>query len=69
MPPLTGKRTNVNSSLNIRGIGATSFSSGSEPAVSTVIDGVVWPRGFFFRLARNRADSRALCPHVPARRS
>lgn len=46
VPSLTFRKgtTNVNSSLNIRGIGTTSFSSGSEPAVSTVIDGVVFAR-------------------------
>ena len=46
VPSLTFRKgtTNVNSSLNIRGIGTTSFSSGSEPAVSTVIDGVVYAR-------------------------
>ncbi|NQE61366.1 TonB-dependent receptor [Caulobacter sp. RHG1] len=46
VPSLTFRKgtTNVNSSLNIRGIGTTSFSSGSEPAVSTVVDGVVYAR-------------------------
>jgi iron complex outermembrane receptor protein len=46
VPSLTFRKgtTNVNSSLNIRGIGTTSFSSGSEPAVSTVVDGVVFAR-------------------------
>ncbi|MEH0196211.1 TonB-dependent receptor [Caulobacter sp. CCNWLY153] len=46
VPSLTFRKgtTNVNSSLNIRGIGTTSFSAGSEPAVSTVVDGVVYAR-------------------------
>jgi iron complex outermembrane receptor protein len=46
VPSLTFRKgtTNVNSSLNIRGIGTTSFSAGSEPAVSTVVDGVVFAR-------------------------
>ncbi len=46
VPSLTFRKgtTNVNSSFNIRGIGTTSFSSGSEPAVSTVVDGVVFAR-------------------------
>jgi iron complex outermembrane receptor protein len=46
VPSLTFRKgtTNVNSSLNIRGIGTTSFSAGSEPAVSMVVDGVVYAR-------------------------
>jgi iron complex outermembrane receptor protein len=46
VPSLTFRKgtTNVNSALNIRGIGTISFSSGSEPAVSTVVDGVVLAR-------------------------
>ncbi|TWB11841.1 iron complex outermembrane receptor protein [Nitrospirillum amazonense] len=36
--------TNKNSALNIRGIGTLSFSSGAEPSVSTVVDGVVYAR-------------------------
>ena len=46
VPSLTFRKgtTNVNSSLNIRGIGTTSFSSGAEPSVSTVLDGVVLAR-------------------------
>jgi iron complex outermembrane receptor protein len=36
--------TNKDSALNLRGIGTISFSSGTEPAVSTVIDGVVYAR-------------------------
>ena len=44
VPSLTFRQgtTNLNSSLNIRGIGTLSFSPGSEPSVSTVIDGVVY---------------------------
>lgn len=46
VPSLTFRKgtTNVNSALNIRGIGTISFSAGAEPAVSTVIDGVVLAR-------------------------
>jgi iron complex outermembrane receptor protein len=46
VPSLTFRKgtTNVNSSLNIRGIGTLSFASGVEPAVSTVVDGVVLGR-------------------------
>ena len=46
VPSLTFRKgtTNVNSALNIRGVGTISFSSGAEPAVSTVVDGVVLAR-------------------------
>lgn len=46
IPSLTFRKgtTNVNSALNIRGIGTISFSSGAEPAVSTLVDGVVLAR-------------------------
>ncbi len=46
VPSLTFKKgtANVNSTLSIRGIGTQSFSSGAEPSVSTVIDGVVYGR-------------------------
>ena len=46
VPSLTFRKgtTNVNSALNIRGIGTISFSAGAEPAVSTVVDGVVLAR-------------------------
>ena len=36
--------TNANSALSIRGIGTVSFSLAAEPAVSTVVDGVVLGR-------------------------
>ena len=36
--------TNVNSALNVRGVGTIAFASGTEPAVSTVLDGVVLAR-------------------------
>ena len=44
VPSLTFRQgtTNLNSSLNIRGIGTLSFSPGSTPSVSTVVDGVVY---------------------------
>jgi iron complex outermembrane receptor protein len=44
VPSLTFRQgtTNLNSSLNIRGIGTLSFSPGSAPSVSTVVDGVVY---------------------------
>jgi iron complex outermembrane receptor protein len=46
IPSLTFKKgtANVNSTLSIRGIGTQSFSSGAEPSVSTVVDGVVYGR-------------------------
>ena len=46
VPSLTFKRgtTNVNSTLSIRGVGTQSFSSGAEPSVSAVVDGVVLGR-------------------------
>jgi iron complex outermembrane receptor protein len=46
VPSLTFKKgtANVNSTLSIRGIGTQSFSSGAEPSVSTVVDGVVFGR-------------------------
>ena len=46
VPSLTFKKgtANVNSTLSVRGIGTQSFSSGAEPSVSTVIDGVVYGR-------------------------
>jgi len=46
VPTLTFRKGNTNkdSALNLRGIGTISFSSGAEPAVSTVIDGVVYTR-------------------------
>jgi iron complex outermembrane recepter protein len=46
VPSLTFKRgtANVNSTLAIRGLGTQSFASGTEPSVSTVIDGVVYGR-------------------------
>ena len=46
VPSLTFRKgtTNVNSALNIRGVGTISFASGAEPAVSTVVDGVVLAR-------------------------
>jgi iron complex outermembrane receptor protein len=46
VPSLTLQKgsTNVNSSLNIRGVGTVTFASGAEPAVSTVLDGVVLAR-------------------------
>jgi iron complex outermembrane recepter protein len=46
VPSLTFRKgtTNVNSSLNLRGIGTISFSSAIEPSVSTVLDGVVLAR-------------------------
>jgi iron complex outermembrane receptor protein len=46
VPSLTFQKgtTNVNSSLNMRGIGTVSFASGAEPSVSTVVDGVVYAR-------------------------
>lgn len=46
VPSLTFKRgtTNLNSTLAIRGIGTQSFSSGAEPSVSTIVDGVVYGR-------------------------
>lgn len=46
VPSLTFKQgtANVNSTLSIRGIGTQSFSSGAEPSVSTVVDGVVYGR-------------------------
>jgi iron complex outermembrane receptor protein len=45
-PSLTVRKgtTNRNSALHIRGIGTTAFSIGTEPGVSTVIDGVVMAR-------------------------
>ncbi|MFC0206312.1 TonB-dependent receptor [Novosphingobium soli] len=46
VPSLTFKRgtTNTNSTLSIRGVGTQSFSSGAEPSVSAVVDGVVMGR-------------------------
>jgi len=46
VPSLTFRKgtTNVNSAINIRGIGTISFSSGTEPSVSMVVDGVVYAR-------------------------
>ena len=46
VPSLTFRKgtTNVNSSFNLRGVGTISFSSGVEPSVSTVLDGVVLAR-------------------------
>ena len=46
VPSLTLQKgsTNVNSSLNVRGVGTVTFASGAEPAVSTVLDGVVLAR-------------------------
>jgi iron complex outermembrane receptor protein len=46
IPSLTFKKgtANVNSTLSVRGIGTQSFSSGAEPSVSTVVDGVVFGR-------------------------
>ncbi len=46
IPSLTFKKgtANVNSTLSLRGIGTQSFSSGAEPSVSTVVDGVVFGR-------------------------
>jgi iron complex outermembrane receptor protein len=46
IPSLTFKQgtANVNSTLSVRGIGTQSFSSGAEPSVSTVVDGVVYGR-------------------------
>jgi iron complex outermembrane receptor protein len=46
VPSLEFKKgtANVNSTLSIRGIGTQSFSSGAEPSVSTVVDGVVYGR-------------------------
>ena len=46
VPSLTFKKgtANVNSTLSVRGIGTQSFSSGAEPSVSTVVDGVVFGR-------------------------
>ncbi len=46
IPSLTFKKgtANVNSTLSVRGIGTQSFSSGAEPSVSTVVDGVVYGR-------------------------
>ncbi|HYE52250.1 MAG TPA: TonB-dependent receptor [Azospirillaceae bacterium] len=46
VPTLTIRKgtTNVNSAINIRGIGTISFSAGAEPSVSTVLDGVVLAR-------------------------
>lgn len=46
VPSLTFRKgtSNVNSSLNLRGIGTTTFSSAAEPSVSTVLDGVVLAR-------------------------
>jgi iron complex outermembrane receptor protein len=46
VPALTLQKgsTNVNSSLNVRGVGTVTFASGAEPAVSTVLDGVVLAR-------------------------
>ncbi|HYC02957.1 MAG TPA: TonB-dependent receptor [Azospirillaceae bacterium] len=46
VPTLTVRKgtTNVNSAINIRGIGTISFSAGAEPSVSTVLDGVVLAR-------------------------
>jgi len=46
VPSVTFRKgtTNVNSSLNIRGVGTISFSAGVEPSVSTVLDGVVLAR-------------------------
>ena len=59
VPTLTFRKgtTNVNSALNLRGIGTISFSAGAEPAVSTVVDGVVLARSGqaffdFFDIAR-----------------
>ncbi|QKS01078.1 TonB-dependent receptor [Sphingomonas sp. CL5.1] len=46
VPTLTFRKGNTNkdSGLSIRGVGTISFSSGVEPSVSTVIDGVVYAR-------------------------
>jgi iron complex outermembrane receptor protein len=46
IPSLEFKKgtANVNSTLSVRGIGTQSFSSGAEPSVSTVVDGVVYGR-------------------------
>ena len=46
VPSLTFRKGNTNkdSALSIRGVGTISFSSGVEPSVSTVIDGVVYAR-------------------------
>ncbi|MGN6691639.1 MAG: TonB-dependent receptor, partial [Sphingopyxis sp.] len=46
VPTLTFRKGNTNkdSALSIRGVGTISFSSGVEPSVSTVIDGVVYAR-------------------------
>ena len=46
VPSLTFKKgtANVNSTLSVRGVGTQSFSSGAEPSVSVVIDGVVYGR-------------------------
>ena len=46
IPTLTFRKGNTNkdSALSIRGVGTISFSSGVEPSVSTVIDGVVYAR-------------------------
>lgn len=46
VPTLTFRKGNTNkdSGLSIRGVGTISFSSGVEPSVSTVIDGVVFAR-------------------------
>jgi iron complex outermembrane receptor protein len=46
VPSLEFKKgtANVNSTLSIRGVGTQSFSSGAEPSVSTVVDGVVYGR-------------------------
>ena len=46
VPSLTFRKgtTNVNSAINVRGVGTIAFASGAEPAVSTVLDGVVLAR-------------------------
>eukprot|EP01037_Dinobryon_pediforme_P017487 gene17487-17682_t len=53
IPSLTFKKgtANVNSTLSVRGIGTQSFSSGAEPSVSTVVDGVVFGRSGMATLA------------------
>ncbi len=45
-PSITFRKgtTNVNSAINIRGVGTIAFASGVEPGVSTVLDGVVLAR-------------------------
>ena len=46
VPSLTFRKgtTNLNSGLQLRGVGTISFSLGAEPSVSTVVDGVVLAR-------------------------